>query len=330
MAFFTTWPPQTRSRNCTHSSGRLAAGPLNFGDLPSSVDCRTLGPGCAMPCHMARPLRIQAAGLTYHVTARGTGRMTIYADDADRRQFLSVLGEVAESEDLACHAYCLMPNHYHLVVTTAHPNLSRAFKQVNGGYAQWWNRRHERVGHVFQGRFWSQVVQQDAYFTTVCRYVVLNPVRAGLFASPGDWPWSSYRATVGTVEAPSFLRLAPLLAQFHPSDAVCAAQRFARYVGAVEPGTQTLPSMPLLGDEVFVRSFRPWLERAGPEVPKRMRQIRPSLDAIFAGARSRTERVERMVAARRERYTVAELARHLGMHPSTISKALANWRRVRS
>src|SRR3954466_1537135 len=129
---------------------------------------------------MARSLRIQCAGLTYHVTARGVRRLHIYLDDVDRRQFLVILAAVVERYDLRCHAYCEMSNHYHLALTTREANLSRAMQQLNGDYAQWWNWRHERVGHVFQGRFNAQVVQDGRYLANVCRYIVLNPVRAGI------------------------------------------------------------------------------------------------------------------------------------------------------
>ena len=114
---------------------------------------------------MARPLRIQAPGLTYHVTARGTGRMTIYRDDRDRRTFLHLLAAIVAPYRLHCLAYCLMDTHYHLVTTTLDANLSRAIKHLNGTYAQWWNHRHGRPGHVFQGRFGSQII--DGRFVSV-------------------------------------------------------------------------------------------------------------------------------------------------------------------
>ena len=117
---------------------------------------------------------------------------------------LALLADVVQRYALRCHAYCEMTNHYHLAVTTTEANLSRALQQLNGDYAQWWNWRHQRVGHVFQARFNAQIVQDDAYLVNVCRYIVLNPVRAGIVCSPELWPWSSYRAMAG-------------LARSHPS-----------------------------------------------------------------------------------------------------------------
>ena len=115
---------------------------------------------------MARPLRIQAPGLTYHVMARGVSRTSIYIDDEDRRRFLSILADVVKQYALRCHAYCQMTNHYHLTVTTSEANLSRALHQLNGDYAQWWNWRHDHAGHLFEGRFKDQVVQDDKYHLT--------------------------------------------------------------------------------------------------------------------------------------------------------------------
>ena len=165
---------------------------------------------------MARPLRIQAAGLTYHITARGVRRTSIYLDDVDRHRFLALLADVVQRYALGCHAYCEMTNHYHLAVTTTDANLSRAVHQLNGDYAQWWNRRHEHVGHVFQARFNAQIVQDDAYLVNVCRYIVLNPVRAGMVRSPEQWPWSSYRAMAGLASHPPFLDCNRLLEDSGP------------------------------------------------------------------------------------------------------------------
>src|SRR5262245_34754461 len=151
---------------------------------------------------MSRPLRILAAGALYHVVARGNDRMAIYHDDVDRWRFLANLETVADQYRVECHAYCLMSNHYHLVLRTLEANLSSAIQYLNGVYAQWWNRRHGRVGHVLQGRFKAQLVQREGYFLEACRYVVLNPVRAGLVNDVEDWPWSSYHYTAGFAPRP--------------------------------------------------------------------------------------------------------------------------------
>jgi len=135
---------------------------------------------------MVGPLRIQFPGGLYHVTARGNGRQPLFADDTDRERFLTVLTRVVARYHLFCDAHCLMGNHYHLPLETPEANLSRAMRQLNGVYSQAFNRRHGRPGHVLEGRFHPQVVDKDAYLREVCRYIVLNPVRAGLVAHPRE------------------------------------------------------------------------------------------------------------------------------------------------
>jgi REP element-mobilizing transposase RayT len=150
---------------------------------------------------MARPLRIEFPGAVYHVTSRGNARAAIYADDTDRQTFLALLTQVVQRYHWLCHAYCLMDNHYHLVLETPEGNLAPGMRQVNGLYTQGYNRRHGRVGHVLQGRYKALHIERDSYLLTVCRYVVLNPVRTGMVRTAQDYDWSSYRATAGEAEA---------------------------------------------------------------------------------------------------------------------------------
>ena len=150
---------------------------------------------------MARPLRIEFAGALYHVTARGNARQDIYEDDDDRRIFLKYLARVCDRHEWLCHAYCLMPNHYHLLVETGKPTLSKGMMYLNGVYTQYYNRQHARVGHLFQGRFKAVLVEKDAYLLELSRYIVLNPVR-GVAKLAKGWLWSSYRATAGLAPSP--------------------------------------------------------------------------------------------------------------------------------
>ena len=166
---------------------------------------------------MARPLRIEVAGGLYHITSRGNGREDIYLDDNDRALWLQVFGDVCERFNWICHAYCLMGNHYHIVVEIVEGNLSRGMRQLNGVYTQRFNRTHERVGHVFQGRYKSILVEKERYLLELSRYVVLNPVRAKIVHDPGEWPWSSYRAMLGEDACPRWLQRDWLLSQFGSS-----------------------------------------------------------------------------------------------------------------
>ncbi len=270
---------------------------------------------------MARPLRIQAAGLTYHITARGVRRTSIFLDDVDRHRFLTLLADVVQRYALRCHAYCEMTNHYHLAVTTIDANLSRAVQQLNGDYAQWWNWRHERVGHVFQARFNAQIVQDDAYLVNVCRYIVLNPVRAGMVRSPEQWPWSSFSAMTGLASLPPFLDCNRLFEVVAPGDPTEGAKQFRRSVLGVDAHALQLPGTAILGDDAFVARFRPYRAHASREVPRR--EGRRTLDAIFHRAVTRVARNAAIVAAFHERYALAEIARYLEVHPSTISKIVS-------
>ena len=174
-------------------------------------------------------------GLVRHVMARGNGRMSIFLDDTDYRQFVHLLGDVVEDLEIQCWNYCVMPNHFHATLCPTLPNLSEALRRINGRYAQWWNRRHARVGHVFQGRFKDQIVQREGYLAALCRYVALNPVRAGLVERPGDWEWSSYAATAGQCPSPSFLAVDSVLRQFGDGDLPELQERFAAHVLGSSP-----------------------------------------------------------------------------------------------
>jgi putative transposase len=127
----------------------------------------------------------------FHVTGRGVGRGTLFRDDLHYRTFLDMFDAAAQRFGWTCHRYCLLPNHYHLVVQTSRARLSRGMHRLNFLYAQWFNAMHRRVGHVFQNRFGARVIEGDEHFESVCEYVDANPVRAGLCNRPEDWPWSS-------------------------------------------------------------------------------------------------------------------------------------------
>ncbi len=164
---------------------------------------------------MSRPLRIQYPGALYHVTARGNERKPIVRDDKDRWLFIRVLEDMVESHDVIIYAWVLMDNHFHLLIETPQANLSASIRHLNGVFTQRFNRRHERSGHLFQGRYKSILVDKESYLKELCRYVVLNPFRAGMVKHPRDWKWSSYRATAGYAEGPSWLNTSWLLSLFH-------------------------------------------------------------------------------------------------------------------
>ena len=203
---------------------------------------------------MARPLRLEFAGALYHVTARGDRREDVFFNDGDRTEFLSVLGDVCGRFNWVVHAYCQMSNHYHLLVETVDGNLGRGMRQLNGVHTQRFNRRHGLAGHLFQGRYKAILVQKETYLLELSRYVVLNPVRAMMVAAPGDWPWSSYRATVGEISAPDWLNTDWLLSQFggERAAAIDAYRQFVLAgVGRASPW-QAIRHQVYLGDDSFV------------------------------------------------------------------------------
>ena len=192
--------------------------------------------------------------------------MPIYLDDCDYRQFVYKMGEVIEEFGIVCWSYCLMPNHYHLTLQPTRTNLSAAIRKLNSTYAQWWNRRHARVGHVFQGRFKDQIVDRDSYLMVLSRYVVMNPVRAGLVAQPEDWLWSSYRATAGLSSTPSFLSATATLRLFGDEPEATLQERFVATMAVqVDPALmdRIRSNEQILGP----RAFKDLLAAAQPASP---------------------------------------------------------------
>jgi REP element-mobilizing transposase RayT len=164
-----------------------------------------------------RPPRVLVAGGIYHLTSRGNRRQEIFRDDVDRRYFLALLADVIARHEWKCHAYCLMTNHYHLLVETPKADLSVGMHRLNSLYAMWFNHRHGLDGHLFQGRFHSVLVLSTWHLIELSRYIVLNPVRAGLCVAAGAWRWSSYRAMIGRARRAAHLDPTWLLAQFGPT-----------------------------------------------------------------------------------------------------------------
>lgn len=235
---------------------------------------------------MARPLRLEFEGALYHVTSRGNRREAIYETPDDRDSYLEILGEVCEKYNWLCHAYCLMGNHYHLLIETPEANLSKGMRQLNGVYTQCSNKTHGRVGHVFQGRYKAILVEKEPYLLELARYIVLNPVRAGMVSSPSEWPWSSYRATAGEALPLDFLTTDWLLSVFgaKPGQARKAYVDFVNNAGAKSSPWDDLKGQVFLGSDQFFEHMLGHLD--GPdrlsEVPAAQRRSEPLLlEAYF-------------------------------------------------
>ena len=176
-----------------------------------------------------RAPRIEVAGGVYHVNTVAVHAADLHFDDEDRRRWRRLLASVVKSFRWTCCAYCLLSNHYHLVVRIEMPNLARGMQHFNGRHAQLLNRRYKRRGHLFGARYHAELLKRDSHALEVCRYVPLNAVRAGLAATPADWPWSSYAATVGLVPVPSFLDTSWVLGLFG-TDPEVARRRYRAFV----------------------------------------------------------------------------------------------------
>lgn len=269
---------------------------------------------------MARPLRLDHAGGIWHITSRGNERRRIFRSDDDRRAFLSYLGRAAGRAGWIVHDYKLMPNHYHLVIETPEPTLSKGMHWLNGCYAMWFNRKHKRVGHLFQGRFNGILVESGEYLLEVSRYVVLNAVRARLVREAKDDPWSSYRARAGYEPPPPWLEVDALLDQIHPDRA--EAQRiYRKMIETVERIPSPWPRVSgqmYLGSEAFLNRVRERLAEKlwSDEHPLNMRKPRrPDIEKILdVVARESGIPVSRLIHGRggTDRQLLAHLAWNVG------------------
>ena len=225
--------------------------------------------------------------------------------------------------EASAFAYCLMDNHYHVVLQTHRPNLSRLMRHVNGVYTQTYNRRHGVVGHLFQGRFKAILVEEESYFLEVCRYVDLNPVRAGMVKRPQDWVWSSYRAHTGRGEAPGWLDSGALHRRLAPrAPRRDGPQRYAEFVAqgrGVKLWDQALTGQIYLGGEAFVKRMQ-----ARAECP-----MRPTYHGcnvgrtpkLYSGTSDKYDRDMAIARASLEGgHTLSAIARMIGLSVSRVSR----------
>jgi putative transposase len=285
---------------------------------------------------MARPLRIEFPGAIYHVTSRGDRREAIYRDDGDRSAQLELIAQAMDRFDAQLLAYCLMTNHYHLVLHTRQGNLSRLMRHVNGVYTQRHNHRHGLVGHLLQGRFKSILVDRDAYLLALCRYVERNPVAAGMVQSASEWPWSSCRAHTGQCAAPAWLDSDGLhgyllgRAVANAQDQRLAARRYAAMVAESHPGDATfwadaLQGQVFLGDEQFAERMRKLAQpqrMSAREVPKLQRRRQGAwADCLAQCEGDRNQALH--FAYRANGITMTHLASDTGLSVSHISRLIA-------
>ena len=263
---------------------------------------------------LARPLRIEFAGALYHVTSRGNCQQNIYLNDADRGRWLSVFAKVCDRFNWVCYSYCLMDNHYHLFIETPEGNLSQGMRQLNGVYTQRFNRCHKAI-----------LVQKEAYFLELSRYIVLNPVRAKMVNVPQEWPWSSYRATIGLASAGDWLNTAWVLAAFGAKRSQ-AIRQFIDFVsrGEKQPSIwNNLNRQIYLGDDEFVEDMQCKIsgETNLDEVPRPQKRHKPRPIETYKNMMDC--RNEAIVAAYRSGgYSMKKIAAYFDLHYSSVSKII--------
>jgi REP-associated tyrosine transposase len=274
---------------------------------------------------MARQLRIEFAGALYHITSRGNAQEVIFLNDEDRTEFLSLLNKTCHRFNWYCHAYCLMDNHYHLLIETKTSSLSKGMKHLNGTYTQSFNRSHKRVGHVYQGRFKGILVEKQSYLLELSRYIVLNPVRARMVRTANDWQWSSYRATAGINAAHPCLTTDWLLGCFSKQRKK-SQQAYRDFIqqGKNQPSPwENLKNQIYLGSSEFVEEMQCKLEpdHSLNDIPKKQKQaaIKP-LGYYQQQYPSRSEAMAKAYLA--GHYTLKEVGQHFGVSYATVSRAV--------
>lgn len=274
---------------------------------------------------MTRPLRIEFAGALYHVTSRGDGREDIYLDDNDRECFLEVLSDVCERFNWVVHGYCLMSNHYHLLIETPDSNLSKGMRQLNGVFTQKFNRYHARVGHVFQGRYKAILVEKESYLLELARYIVLNPVRAQMVRSAKDWPWSSYRATAGIKKPGYGLKVDWVLSCFSSNKKV-AIKRYREFVseGKNQPSPwEQLRNQIYLGSDDFVDDMQCKIapDVSLSEIPSsHKRQVAKPLSYYESSNPDRDIAIVNAYAS--GGYSMKQVGDYFGVHYSRVSRII--------
>ena len=277
---------------------------------------------------MARPLRLEIAGGLYHVTSRGNRGDVIYEDDEDRLQWMETLSRVCTRYNWRVHAFCMMDNHYHVVIEIAEGNLSNGMRQLNGVYTQAFNRRHNRVGHVFQGRYKAILVEKEAYLLELSRYVVLNPIRSHMIKSLDDWRWSSYLATTGKLDAPEWLEVDWLLSHFGKQ----RKRAREKYIDFVREGIglpsvwDNLQNRVYLGSERFINKQQKVIKKKDSleDIPGLQKRVIPKpLDYYQAKYKDRNRAMAEAFLS--GGYTLKQIGEYFGRHYTTVSRIVKQY-----
>ncbi len=275
---------------------------------------------------MARPIRVQYPGAFYHIMTRGNERSNIFNVVEDYQDFLLVLFNTIKRYNWDCYAYCLMPNHYHLLIKTNEANLSIGMRQLNGSYTQNFNIRNKRVGHLFQGRFKSILVEEENYKYQLIRYIALNPLRSNIVDRIEDWRWNSCLEVMGKIAATGCVNKRETLSNFD-QDENRAKGLFLDYLMSKteEDGLSSLKGGVVLGSAGFIEKIRGYLKlrESEREIPVKERLFcGPTLEELFTeGVTTREVRNRKIYEAHvGYGYLLSEVANYLGIHYTTISR----------
>lgn len=281
---------------------------------------------------MTRPLRIQFPGAIYHITVRGNAYQKIFLDKHDYLLFLETLVEVKEYCGWEIFAYSLMPNHFHLLLKTPEPNLSIGMRELNGNYTLRFNARHKRVGHLFQGRYKSIIVDGDNYLYELIRYIVLNPVKAKLVKDPKNWPWSSHREMMSQKKNNIIIKKAKVLS-FFGSDKREAKKEYLTYINEKQDNDiwGDLKGSLILGSDEFADKINNLLNDPkynSKEYTNKQRNFnRPRLNVLLKDNKDNKKLNSMIYKARKFGYTNYEISKYLGVHYTTISKIYNSYKR---
>ena len=281
---------------------------------------------------MPRARRLNVPDGIYHVMARGNRKGVLFEDDHDRLKFIDILLEANERYEVRVFAECRLGNHYHQVVQTPRANLPAFMGYLNGGFTQYSNFRHRRIGHLFNERYTPILIDNDLYLRVVTAYVAMNPVNHGFVDDPGDWKWSSYRATAGLETPPGYLCLDWLLSAF---SARCMEEAHARFFDYLRAPTladaEHWNSKPLVGSSEFEHELRDHIGATlfMAALPRSYRSLdRPPLERLFGFPMTKEGRNSQMLRAHvLHAYTMSDIARGLSMHPASVSRIVAALRR---
>lgn len=275
---------------------------------------------------MSRPLRIEYPGALYYVTCKGNDGQPIFQDRGDFELFLQVLEHTALRYNWQVHSYCIMSNQYHVMLETPDGNLSIGMRQLNGVYTQRFNQKRGRSGHLFQGRFKSVLIEREAYFLSVSRDILLNPVHAKMVVDPESYPWSSWCYLNGSKPSPTWFDSKTTLESFDSSPSV-ALKKYKEFVldGKDENPWQKVKRQIFLGDETFIQRHLSNLDGSDielSEIPTAQRRSAPlTLEAYEQQAQSRDEAI--CLAFRSGGYTQKQIGAHFGLHYSRVSRIVS-------